>query len=101
MVLVCLAASRATLALKAAECRLRLPVMTHLGMDQRSLISITSRVVQFQGSTQRIVEFLSRRTDNASLRLVAEATHLRVWRLCLALPLLCRKRDCGEARWET
>src|SRR5215471_10213411 len=48
---VCLTASRATLALKAAECRLRLPVMTHLGLDQRSSISITSRAVQLQGST--------------------------------------------------
>src|SRR4051812_16258301 len=53
-VLVCLAASRATLALKAAGWRLRVPAMMHLGMDQRSSISITSRAVQFQGSTSVI-----------------------------------------------
>ncbi len=33
-ILVCLAASRATRALKAAECRLFVPVMTLLGMEQ-------------------------------------------------------------------
>src|SRR5262249_9723095 len=46
-----LAASRATLALKAAECRLRLGVLMHLGMGKRPSISITSRAVQLQGST--------------------------------------------------
>src|SRR5262245_24688916 len=48
---VCLAASRATRALKAAECRLRVPLMMRLGMDQWPPISLTSRVVQFYGST--------------------------------------------------
>jgi hypothetical protein len=46
-VLVCLAASSATRALKAAECRFFVPVMMLLRMEQRSLISLTSRVVQF------------------------------------------------------
>ena len=51
MVLVCWAASKATRALKAAGCRLREPAMRHLGMEQQSSMSITSRAVQFQGST--------------------------------------------------
>jgi len=33
-VLVCLAASRATFALKAAGCRFLVPAMIHLGMEQ-------------------------------------------------------------------
>ena len=34
-----------------AGCRLREPAMIHFGMEQRTSISITSRAVQFQGST--------------------------------------------------
>src|SRR5262245_18253352 len=52
---VCLAASKATLALKAAGCRfLRVLAMKHLGMQQRTSISLTSRVVQEMGSTSNV-----------------------------------------------
>src|SRR5262249_39762195 len=48
---VCLATSTANRAMKAAEDRLHVPLMTLLGMNQRASISLTSRVVQLQGAT--------------------------------------------------
>jgi hypothetical protein len=53
MVRVCLAASRATLALNEAEWRSRAPALRHLGIDQKPPISLTSRAVQETGTTSQ------------------------------------------------
>jgi hypothetical protein len=69
---VLLAASKVTLALNEAECRLRGPVMTHLGMDRYPSISSTSRAPQEMGSISPLAP-----TETASRPTFPEIIHGR------------------------